>query len=135
MIRLAARDDIPAMLAILRRHHSLHRFDWRFDPVRLSMLLAHAIAAPDWLVITGDGVLLLARYFECEFGSGRHALERVLYAERGAGSALIDRYEQWARANGCVSTSLSSMRKPTAFARLYRRLGYRLAETAFVKAL
>lgn len=134
-VRPATRDDIPAMLGMLRQHHAVHRFEWRFDPVRLSIVCAHAIEAPDWLALIGDGALLLARWFDCEFGSGRHAVERALWSEHGQGPALIAGFERWARAAGCVDAALSSMRRPDAFARLYGRLGYRIAETTFVKAL
>jgi len=135
MIRLATRDDIPAMLASLRKHHAAHGFAWSFDRVRLSVVCAHAIAADDWLALIGDGALLLARWFDCEFGSGRHAIERALWSEHGHGPALIAEYERWARAAGCVDSALSSMRRPDAFARLYGRRGYRMAETTFVKTL
>lgn len=135
MIRLATRDDIPAMLASLQKHHAAHRLEWQFDRVRLSIVCANAIAASDWLALVGDGALLLARWFDCEFGSGRHAMERALWSEHGQGPALIAEYEQWARDAGCVDSSLSCMRRPDAFARLYGRLGYRIAETTFVKTL
>jgi GNAT superfamily N-acetyltransferase len=134
-IRPATCDDIPAMLSALRKHHAAHGFEWPFDRVRLSIVCAHAIDAPDWLALVDDDALLLARWFECEFGSGRHAIERALWSERGQGPALIAEYERWARATGCVDAALSSMRRPDAFARLYGRLGYRVAETTFVKPL
>lgn len=134
-IRRAARDDIPAMLASLKKHHAAHSFEWPFDRVRLSIVCANAITAPDWLALVGDGALLLARWFDCEFGSGRHAIERALWAEHGQGSALIAEYEHWARSHDCVDIALSSMRRPDAFARLYGRKGYRLAESTFVKTL
>lgn len=135
MIRWAVRDDIPAMLTSLRKHHAAHGFAWPFDRARLSVVCAHAIEADDWFVLVGDDALLLARWFDCEFGSGRHAIERALWSERGQGPALIAEFEQWARAAGCVDAALSSMRRPDAFARLYGRLGYHMAETTFVKPL
>lgn len=135
MIRRAVRDDIPAMLASLRKHHAAHRFAWPFDRVRLSIVCAHAIQADDWLALVGDGALLLARWFDCEFGSGRHAIERALWAEHGQGAVLIAEYERWSRANGCVDAALSCMGKPEVFARLYGRRGYLPAETTFVKTL
>lgn len=133
MIRLATRDDIPAMLTSLRKHHAAHGFAWPFDRVRLSVVCARAIEAEDWLALVSDGALLLARWFDCEFGSGRHAIERALWSERGQGRALISEFERWARDAGCVDAALSSMRRPDAFARLYGRLGYHMAETTFVK--
>jgi hypothetical protein len=135
MIRHATRDDIPAMLTSLRGHHAAHGFAWPFDRVRLSVVCSHAIEADDWLALVGDGALLLARWFDCEFGSGRHAIERALWSERGQGPALIAEYDQWARAAGCVDAALSCMGKPQVFARRYGRLGYRPAETTFVKPL
>lgn len=135
MIRRAARDDIPAMLSSLRKHHEAHAFAWPFDRVRLSIVCAHAIEADDWLALVDDGGLLLARWFACEFGSGRHAVERALWSERGQGPVLIAEFEQWARSAGCVDSALSCMGKPEVFARLYGRLGYSVAEITFVKSL
>lgn len=135
MIRRATRNDIPAMLASLRKHHAAHGFAWPFDRVQLSIVCAGAIAADDWLALVDDGALLLARWFDCEFGSGRHAIERALWAEHGQGLTLIDEFEQWARANGCVDVALSCMSKPEVFARLYGRRGYLPTETTFVKTL
>lgn len=135
MIRRATRTDIQAMLSSLRKHHAAHEFEWPFDRVRLSFVCANAIEANDWLALVGDNALLLARWFDCEFGSGRHAIERALWSERGEGPALIAVYEQWARASGCVDAALSCMGKPEVFARLYGRRGYLPAETTFVKTL
>ncbi len=135
VVRIATRSDIPAMLVMLRKHHAAHSFEWPFDRVRLSIVCAHAIEAEDWLALIGDDALLLARWFDCEFGSGRHAIERALWSGRGQGRALIAEYERWALANGCVDAALSCIGKPDVFARLYGRLGYHVAETTFVKTL
>ena len=135
MIRRATRDDIPAMLASPRKHHDAHAFAWSFDRVRLSIVCANAIEADDWLALVGDGAVLLARWFDCEFGSGRHAVERALWSERGQGPALIAEYEQWARSAGCADAALSCMGKPEVFARLYGRSGYVPTKATFVKPL
>ena len=134
-VRLAQRGDVPAMVAELQRHHGEHGMSWPFDSVRLSILCAHAIDADNWLALTGPDLLLLARYFDCEFGSGRHALERIVRVPPGQLDAVLAVYERWARDNGCVDAPLGCIRRHAAFARLYARHGYRLAETTFIKTL
>jgi hypothetical protein len=135
MMRLATHADMPVMLAALRDHHDDHRFDWPFDAVRLSMTLAHAIEAPDWLALTGGG-LLLARWFDCEFGSGRHAVERLVRADvPGVLDEIVAAFEAWARANGCRDIAFCCVRRHDTFARLYARHGCALAESVFVKPL
>jgi len=134
-IRPATRADIPAMLVELQKHHEEHAFTWRFDRVQLSLLCAHAISAPDWLALTGAGTLLLACWFDCEFGSGRHAIERIVRVPPGALDAVLTEYERWARVNGCADATLGCVRRHAAFSRLYARKGYSVAETTFVKTL
>jgi hypothetical protein len=135
MIRLAVRDDMPALLAALRDHHEEHAFAWRFDPALLSMTLAHAIDAPDWMVLTGGG-LLLAQAFDSPLGAGRLAVEHVVRAGvPGAFDEIVAAYEAWARAQGCRQTALGCIARHDTFARLYARHGYALAESVFVKPL
>jgi hypothetical protein len=135
MIRLATRDDMPALLAALRDHHEEHVFAWRFDPALMSLTLTRAIDAPDWLALTGGG-LLLAQAFDSPLGAGRLAVEHVVRADLpGAFDEIVAAYEAWARAQGCLQTALGCIERHDAFARLYARHGYALAESVFVKAL
>lgn len=123
------------MLRELQRHHEEHSFTWRFDRVRLSILCANAIEADDWLALVGDDALLLARWFDCEFGSGRHAVERLVRVPAGGLNEMLYEYERWARENKCVDVALGCVRRHATFARLYARNGYAIAETTFVKTL
>ena len=135
-VRKANRNDIPALLALMKRHHAEHDFAWSFDPVRLSMTLAHAIAAADWLCLVGNGAMLLAQAFDSPLGAGRLAVEHIVRAAQpGQFAAMLRDYERWARLQGCGSITLACVRKPAAFARLYGRHGFRPAETVFIKAL
>ncbi len=135
MIRPAQITDAPAMLHELRLHHAEHAFAWPFDRVRLSITLANALDRTDRLVLTGEGVLLIASWFDCEFGSGRHAIERILRVPAGQLDTVLAAFEGWARANGCVDVALGCVRRHDVFMRLYRSRGYQRAETTFVKAL
>lgn len=136
MIRHAVRDDIPAMLSLLKRHHTEHAFSWPFDAVRLSMTLANAVEADDWLALTGDGALLLASSYESPMGAGRLAVEHIVRAAKpGHLREMLTIYEAWARDQGCQSVSLGCVRRHNTFARLYGRHGFTMAETIFVKAL
>lgn len=124
------------MLEILKRHHEEHDFAWPFDPARLSLTLTHAIDADDWLVLTGDGALLLVSAYESPMGAGRMAVEHIVRAAKsGQFRSILPVYEAWAREQGCRSVSLGCVRRHNAFSRLYGRHGYSIAETVFVKVL
>ncbi len=132
MIRKAQRSDIPALIALCKRHHEEKKIVRPFDPVRLSMTLAHAIQTDDWLVLIGEGAILIAMTFDCPLGSGRLTKELLV---RGPLAEMVPLYEAWARVRGSVECSLGCTERPEAFARLYGRHGYRLAETIFTKRL
>lgn len=135
-IRRAVRGDIPALVLICKRHHKEEKFGWPFDPAQISMTLAHAIDAADWLCLTGNKSILLASAYISPMGAGRIAVEHIIRSERaGQFDALRNAYEAWARSLGCVMTSLGCTSNVPAFARLYRRGGYRHGETIFVKVL
>lgn len=125
MIRPATGADIPDMLALFRQHHAAMGCDWPIDVAQLQSTFATAIAAPaQWLVLTGDGCLLLAMWFDNPLGAGRLAMEFCFCAPTRRREELIDRYERWARDMGCRKSSLSITRQFAAFARLFRGRGY-----------
>jgi GNAT superfamily N-acetyltransferase len=61
----------------------------------------------------------------------------VLPEKRGKGLALVDEYEKWAKEKGCAAVTLglpeSSLSE--SLAKVYRRKGYALAESAWLKKL
>jgi hypothetical protein len=138
MIRRATREDIGAMVGLLRRHHAERGddFAFAFDPALASIDLAHAIAADDWLCLVADGCMFLGMAFRPPLIPTRVAVECFLRCERpGVRRLFVAEFETWARARGCAEAALATTHSPAAFARLYGRDGYRAAETTFSKVL
>jgi hypothetical protein len=139
MIRRAMASDMDRVIRLCRDHHAEQQaignpnFDWPFDPARVSLTFAHAISSNDWLcLVDGGPSLLLAHTYQDPLGGPLVAIERIL---RGDLNEMVRLYEDWARAKGCVRAVLSTTHRHRAFERLYRRLGYALAETVYSKAL
>lgn len=91
------------------------------------------------LVLERDGRvvgMLLAQAVRLLLTRAMVAQELVFWVDpeaRGAGGALLSAYEDWARRMGCVSCSLVTIDERVGV--LYRRRGYRRAETVFQKGL
>lgn len=135
-IRPASATDIPVMIALFQHHHAEMGCDWSIDVARLDNTFRQAISNPSsWLCLTGDGCLLLAMCFENPLGAGRLAMELCFCTPPNRRDELIDRYEVWARENGCRKSSLSFTRRFAAFTRLFRRRGYFLDEMTMSKVL
>lgn len=107
------------------------------------LFLAHrAEANALCLVHDVDGVaqgVLMAVASEHPFGPVWLARETVWWidpAHRGTAAVrMLDAYEDWARGRGCAFAGMAGMGEDPDVGRLYRRRGYRVAETHFLKAL
>lgn len=86
---------------------------------------------------TAQGILM-AVADEHPFGPVRIARETVWWispSHRGRGAIrMLDAYEAWAHAQGCQYVGMAGMGKDPDVGKLYRRRGYRVAETHFLKA-
>ncbi|MCK8779093.1 hypothetical protein M0654_03745 [Rhizobium sp. NTR19] len=80
----------------------------------------------------------MAVAFEHPFGAGRIAKETVWYiapSSRGrCALKMLDAYEAWARAAGCVSVGMASL-VSNDISKIYERRGYAAVETHFMKSL
>lgn len=58
-------------------------------------------------------------------------------AERGAGTMLLEAFEEWARSRGATRVTMAYMvhNMPAALANFYEKKGYAAFETHYVKAL
>lgn len=135
MIRPAVLADVPDLVAAFVAHQRSMGCDWEIDEAVLATTFAHAVAAPEFLCLTGDGCLLLAVSFISPLGAGLLAQELCLSALPQNRDELIGMYEDWARSRGCRKSALSCDRRHAAFARLYGRSGYAIAESTFSKVL
>lgn len=83
--------------------------------------------------------VLMAHAFEHDFGPVWISQERVWWidpAHRGsAATRMLDAYESWSIDQGCKFAGMAGMGEDPQVGTLYRRRGYRCAETHFLKAL
>ena len=118
-------------------------FHFPFDPAYAERLfLAHL--EPQRLCVVHvahskpQGVLMAAAA-EHPFGPVRIARETAWWIEpehRGlAAFKMLEAFEQWARAEGCLFAGMAGMGDRPGVGALYQRRGYQVAETHFLRAL
>lgn len=154
MIRPAVPDDragVVALLEAMHREAGSHRpdggatgFSFGFRTPYADRLFALHLDQADACCLVldlgaGPAGMLLARAGQHLFGPVKVACETCWYIapdHRGRWALrMIDAYEAWAQARGCQLVDLAGMGADPAVAVLYRRRGFRVAETHFVKAL
>lgn len=141
MIRHAVDADRDRCLVLLRQSHDAAGFPWSFRGANAAALFRYHAGNPDacCIVLDVEGVaqgVLMAAAFEHPFGAGRWAKETVWFvaeAHRGRGAiAMLDAYEAWAKARGCIAVGMASLASNDVSA-LYQRRGYAPAEMHFLK--
>ncbi len=153
MIRIASAADSRRAVALLRDSHHAAGFDRADGPSgfvvpfeendALQLFFGHLGAAHRFALVHDVGGvaqgLLLAAAFKHRFGPVWLACETVWWidpAHRGsAAPRMLDRYEAWAREARYAFAGMAGMGDDPEVAKLYRRRGYRAAETHFLKAL
>jgi len=153
MIRRAVASDKARVIALLEHSRAAAGFDhvdgltgfsFPFDPAYAERLFLLHLARPEslCLVLDEDGEaqgILMAAAYEHPFGPVRLARETVWWIEphhRGlAAVRMLDAYEDWAGEQDCDFTGMAGMGADPEVSKLYRRRGYRTAETHFLKAL
>ncbi len=148
-VRPAAMCDQGRVIALLRNFYDAHRdrtpMRFEFDPVYASRLFStHAFdKRACCFVLDVDGKaqgLLMAMAHEHLFAPAIVARETVWWIEPShrsvrAARDMMQAYEDWARRRGCAYAALAALEDDRAVMTLYRRAGYRLAETHALKAL
>lgn len=86
-----------------------------------------------------EGVLMAVAY-QHPFGPVWIAKETLWWidpAHRGGSAAarMLDDYEKWTATQGCKFVGMAGMGDDPAVGELYRRRGYRVAETHYLKAV
>ena len=142
MIRLAVRADIPALVRMARDFHAASPM--RDHPFSVERAAASACAAIDMpghvaLVLDSDGIhgAILGSVRLYPLGDVVTAHEDVFWIDpshRGRwGMKMIRAFEDWAKEQGA---SVIGMSCPVGTAEpIYRRAGFALIETTFVKGL
>jgi GNAT superfamily N-acetyltransferase len=153
MIRRARASDRVRVIELLQNSRAGAGFDtaygftgftFPFDPAFAAQLFTSHLLLPNMLCLVLDeddaaqGVLMAAAYVH-PFGPVRIARETVWWIEpeyRGHGAVrMLDAYEDWVREQDCDFSGLAGMGDDPPVGRLYRRRGYRVAETHFLRAL
>ncbi|WP_316191315.1 MULTISPECIES: GCN5 family acetyltransferase [unclassified Bradyrhizobium] len=158
-VRPATVTDTARCVELLRSFHGAWRdevggslVDAGADPERLDFSADHAERVVRAhlrggfacaFVFAVDGLaegLLLAAAFEHSFAPLWIAKETAWWIEpqhRGSRAAgqMLDAYQGWARERGCVFGGMAGMGDDPDVGVLYRRRGYIVAETHFLKAL
>lgn len=153
MIRPATLSDKERVILLLRdsragaefdRKDGISGFAFPFDPAYAERLFLSYVGAERRFCCVHDvggcaqGVLL-AHAYEHDFGPVWMSQERLWWidpAHRGtAAPRMLDAYETWSREVGCQFAGMAGMGADPVVAKLYRRRGYRDAETNFLKAL
>ena len=145
MVRLAALDDLPALLEHAREMHRLSGMadiaEWSGDAMAetFTALMASPMGAV-FVTEEGDRItgMLVAGAHPLYFARDHLVAQEIgWHAEPGHGPALKAAFEAWAREVGASSIIMGALesQRPEAVARLYRRGGYRHMETNYVKRL
>jgi GNAT superfamily N-acetyltransferase len=153
VIRPATIDDRLAVVALLKDSRAGAGFDRADGPTGFvfpfvaayaeRLVLAHlGDPACCCLLLEAEGAprgVLMARAAEHPFGPVRVATETLWWIDpafRGRSAlAMLAAYEDWARAQGCAFAGMAGMGPDPQVGALYRRRGYRPAETHFLKPL
>lgn len=147
-VRPAAMCDQSRVIALLRNYYEagLERtpFKFEFEPAYAARLFTGYAGNKDacCLLLDVDGVaqgILMAAAYMHQFAAVKIASETLWWIEpqhRGPHARrMLDAYDDWARSRGCKYAGVAALQADAGVLRLYRRSGYQLAETHFLKAL
>lgn len=120
-------------------------FTFPFDNTSAEKLFMMHIQMPKMMCIVHDvngraeGVLMAIAY-QHPFGPVWIAKETLWWidpAHRGgtAASRMLEAYEKWAMIHGCKFAGMAGMGDDPIVGELYKRRGYKIAETHYLKAV
>ncbi len=144
IFRRADAGDRGRLLVMARAFHVASGLPLPFSGPAISILIDACMTAPNrlMLVMDVDGVargFLAAEAGPHPFAGVTIATELAWWVEpayRGAAAlGMLGAYEEWARGAGCAAIHLAGLGGDPAVSTVYRRRGYRPAETHFLKIL
>ncbi|TWA74172.1 hypothetical protein FBZ82_101187 [Azospirillum brasilense] len=145
MVRRATSDDLPALLEHARAMYGLSGMagiaEWSDDAMAdtFHALMASPMGAVFVAEEGGRAVGMLVAGAHPLYFAHDHLVAQEIgwHAEPGYGPGLKAAFEAWAREVGASSIIMGALesQRPEAVARLYRRSGYQLMETNFIKRL
>lgn len=141
-VREAVAADRFQMVRLLRDAHAAAALPFEFSAAHAMALVDRHIASSNLLALvlgTPAHGLLLAASQDHPFAPVRYAAETVWWISpdaRGQGAAeMLAAYEAWASELGCAFAGMAALASFPRAGTIYRRRGYREAETHFLKPL
>lgn len=140
MIRIATMKDIPAIVGMTERLRASVRSPLAVDTTVTSRFVAALLASPlaaVWVVDGPDGPtgFLAASVGTASISMLPIAVEHGWWAEQGGGLTLLKQYTAWAGDIGCFAVRMSTPPHNERAAEILNRMGFEIAEQAWVKVL
>lgn len=140
MIRPASTDDIAAIVAMTERLRSSVASPLPVDRRVTARFVAGLLANPLGWVRVVDGAEGPTGFLAASIGTASIAMlpiaaEHGWWAEQGGGLLLLKQYIAWGRERGCFAVRMSTPPHNDRAAVILNRLGFGLAEQAWVKVL
>lgn len=137
MITRATPDDIPHMVGLAAKHHAASGAPGEFSAPEMQEYLVAFFKMQSAAFISRGGMIfgfVHPLYYDPAY---LMALEIDWFADDGAGMALLDCFEAWARRQGARELRMSSMtgHRGAAVNRLLRSRGYEAHETSLRKVM
>lgn len=140
MIRTATSEDIPAIVEMTKRLRASVRSPLEVDQAVTTRFVRALLASPLAAVWVVDGPEGPTGFLAASVGTASIsmlpiAVEHGWWAEQGGGLLLLNAYLSWAKDVGCFAARMSTPRHNERAAAVLDRMGFDLAEQAWVKVL
>lgn len=140
MIRKARVSDISAIVGMSERLRASVGSPVEVDPIATGNFVAGLLTSPLAAVWVVDGAddptgFLAASVGTASISMAPIAVEHGWWAEQGEGLTLLKLYLAWAKEQGCFAARMSTPPHNERAAQILDRLGFDLAEQAWVKVL
>lgn len=140
MIRPATHEDIPAIVGMVERLRASVRSPLEVDPATTRRFVSGLLGSPLAAVWVVDGPQTPTGFLAASVGTASIsmlpiAVEHGWYSEQRGGLRLLKAYLSWASDVGCFAARMSTPPHNERAAAILDRLGFDLAEQAWVKVL
>lgn len=140
MIRTATTEDIPAIVGMTERLRASVRSPLEVDPAVTAHFVRGLLGSPLAAIWVVDRPSKATGFLAASVGTASIsmlpiAVEHGWWAEQGGGLRLLKAYLSWARDIGCFAARMSTPPHNERAAAILSRLGFDLAEQAWVKVL
>lgn len=142
-VRTATPDDVIGIVRLLREAHAAAQLPFQFSaPHAAALAHSHISGAAALSLVYAPALpqgVLLATAQDHPFAPIKYASETVWWISpdhRGtAATDMLAAYEGWAAEQGCAFAGMAALASFPRAGTIYRRRGYREAETHYLKRL